>query len=132
MAHFPANWPENCPPLDAEDARGTVYRLVKSDPPIADDFRSHAELGKMPKAPPCLRHGLSTFRRYEDANHQRDLLPYLGDKIAMAELKPEHGKTKLTQGRQPTHTTWWPYEEVQRAGLFRCLTAPPDTKNVGR
>lgn len=132
MAHFPANWPENCPPLDAEDARGTVYRLVKSDPPIADDFRSHAELGKMPKAPPCLRHGLSTFRRHEEASHQRDLFPALGDKIAMAELKPEHGKTKLTQGKQPTHTTWWPYEEVHRASLFRCVDTPLGSKNVGR
>ncbi|MFZ4789766.1 MAG: hypothetical protein ACOYMW_02505 [Candidatus Competibacteraceae bacterium] len=128
MMQFPANWPEKCPPADAEDADGKVYRLVRSDPPTINDFRSHAELGKMLKAPPCLRHGLSTFRRYEDAHHQRDLLPMLGDRIAAAELKPEHGKTKLTSGKQPTHTTWWPGEHVDRASLFRGVLAPTDPK----
>ncbi|MCU0873206.1 MAG: hypothetical protein MUE50_12775 [Pirellulaceae bacterium] len=72
----------------------------------------------MPKAPPCLRCGLSVFRETRDAIHQRQLLPKLGSLIAEATLLAEHGKTKPTEGRQPSHTTWWAYEGVNRASLF--------------
>lgn len=115
---FPSTWPENCPPDDAREAGGVVFRLVKHDPPIAEDLATHGETNRLPKAPACLRCGLSVFREVGDAVHQRLLLPKLGDFIARADLKPEHGKTKLTEGRQPTHTTWWVYEGVDRASLF--------------
>ena len=115
---FPDSWPTNCPPPEATDANGAVFRLVKHDPPQASDTASHWEAGKLPKAPACLRCGLSVFREIRDAVHQRQLLPKLGNWIAQATLLPEHGKTKLTEGRQPSHTTWWAYEGVNRASLF--------------
>jgi|ERR1043165_2887373 hypothetical protein len=102
---FPDNWPEDCPPEDADAADGQVFRLVKSNPHTASDFLSHHELGTLPKAPPCLRCGLSLFRTREDAEHQHRAYPKLGKFIATGMLKAEHGKAKLTQGRQPTHTT---------------------------
>jgi len=116
---FSNTFPPGCPPEDAEDAAGIVYRIVKMNPPESDAFKTHAELGKMPHACPCLRHGLSTLRSYEDACHQRDLFPRLGKLIFAGELQPEHGKTKLTPAKLPTHTTWWVYEEVDRASLFK-------------
>lgn len=116
--NFPANWPKNCPPSDAVDADGDVFRIVKDEPPTDEDFASHWETGKLPKAPPCLRCGLSVFRDVRDAVHQRQLIPKLGCWIAQATLKYHHGKTKLTEGVQPTHTTWWAYEKVNRASLF--------------
>jgi hypothetical protein len=61
---------------------------------------------------------LSVFREIRDAIHQRQLLPKLGSLIAEATLLAEHGKTKPTEGRQPSHTTWWAYEGVNRASLF--------------
>ena len=115
---FPDSWPAGCPPDDSEPATGEVYRLVKSNPPTASDFLTHHELGKLPNAPPCLRCGLSVFRAREDAEHQYRAYPRLGKFIAVGELQPEHGVTKLTQGRQPTHTTWWSYEGVDRAAIF--------------
>ena len=60
----------------------------------------------------------SVFREIRDAVHQRQLLPKLGNWIAQATFLPEHGKTKLTEGWQPSHTTWWAYEGVNRASLF--------------
>jgi hypothetical protein len=48
----------------------------------------------------------------------RRLLPKLGRLIATGTLEADHGKTKLTTGRQPTHTTWWPDRDVDRASLF--------------
>lgn len=115
---FPHNWPADCPPADAADGAGDVFRIVKHDPLIDDDMASHFETGKLRRAPACLRCGLSVFRERGDAVHQRQLLPKLGNMIAKATLKAEHGKTKRTKGQQPTHTTWWPYEGVNRRSLF--------------
>lgn len=115
---FPDNWPENCPPEDADDAAGIVYRIVKNVPPLPEDLATHFETNRLRNAPACLRCGLSVFREVRDVVHQRLLLPKLGEFIASADLKPEHGKAKLTPGTQPTHTTWWAYEGVQRANLF--------------
>lgn len=118
MLAFPANWPKGCPPDDAIDADGVVFRIVDNSPPIAADFVSHFESGRMPKAPECLRCGLSVFQELGDAIHQRRLLPKLGRFIARGTLGVAHGKTKLTSGNQPTHTTWWPYRDVDRESLF--------------
>src|SRR5207247_2591203 len=95
-----------------------VFRLVHNDPPAREDLLTHFETGRVPKAPPCLRCGLSVFRELRDAQHQRQLFPRLGQFIARAELDSQHGKTKLTRGSQLTHTTWWAYEQVKRESLF--------------
>jgi hypothetical protein len=48
----------------------------------------------------------------------RRLFRKMGDYIAEGSLAAEHGTTKLTEGKQPTHTTWWPYDGVDRARIF--------------
>lgn len=116
--NFPADWPSNCPPADAVDADGVVFRIVKNDPPLAADFATHRETGRLKTAPECLRCGLSVFRDLCDAVHQRLLLPKLGPWIAQATLASNHGKTKSTAGQQPTHTTFWTFEGMDRAALF--------------
>ncbi|MBC7816999.1 MAG: hypothetical protein IAG10_08940 [Planctomycetaceae bacterium] len=118
---FPNDWPADCPPTDAVDANGVVFRLVQSRPQTAVDFQTHFELGKMPTAPPCLRCGLSVFRTPEDAHHQFRAFPKLGRYLASGTLQSEHGKTKLTHGRQPTHTTWWVSEGVDRPRVFQVV-----------
>jgi hypothetical protein len=100
------------------DAAGIVFRVVKNDPPHDKDLESHFESGRLPKAPPCLRCGLSVFRELRDAAHQRHLLPKLGRWIAQATLHADHGRTKPTPTKIPTHTTWWAYDGVHRASLF--------------
>lgn len=119
---FPIGWPDGCPPADALDADGLVFRLVNNDPPTAADFVTHHESGRMRAAPECLRCGLSVFRELGDAIHQRRLFPRLGQLIARGSLGADHGRTRLTTGRQPTHTTWWPYTDADRAGLFSITT----------
>lgn len=112
---FPADRPQGCPPTDAEDANGEVFRLVKTDPPTAADFLSYHEMG-ITRGDPIRRCGLSVFRDRADAEHASRAFPNLGNVIARAVLELGHGKTKQT-GR-PTHTTWWPAEGVDRATLF--------------
>ena len=109
---------ERLPTSDAEEASGGVYRIVRDDSPAAADFATHWETGRLPKAPSCLRRGLSVFRDVREARHQRCLFPKLGGLIARAMLTSDHGLTKLTHGSLPTHTTWWAYEGVHRASLF--------------
>ncbi len=115
---FPSGWPCDCPPDSAEDAAGKVFRIVKNDPPNAKDFETHHEAGKLLNAPPCLRCGVSVFREVDDAVHQRALFPKLGNRIAAGTLQTTHGKAMLTEGKMPTHTTWWPAVEVDRCASF--------------
>ena len=123
MCHqFSADFPPDCPPADATVASGPVYRLVHQSPASDLDFQTHAETGKLPKAPPCLRSGLSVLRQLADAQHQRRLFPQLGRWIARAHLETHHGQTKLTPGKVPDHTTWWPYRDLNRAALFTIVS----------
>ncbi|MGL4421102.1 MAG: hypothetical protein ACRCZF_10590 [Gemmataceae bacterium] len=115
---FPKDWPIDCPPAATPDAAGNVYRIVRGNPVTPADFLSHHELGKLPQADPCLRCGLSVFRDRGDAEYQQKLMPRLGSRIAEALLEANHGKACLTRGQQPTHTTWWPYEGIDRSALF--------------
>jgi hypothetical protein len=109
------------PRLDAQPASGTVYRVVKHSPTQEADFQSHRELNRAPNADPCLRSGLSVFCKKEEAAHMRRVFPKIGDYIAVGELVPHHGVTKLTQGKQPTHTTWWPCLGIDRAAVFAVI-----------
>lgn len=118
---FPPDWPPNCPPHDADGAAGSAYRIVRHNPPADADLATPHETGRLLNRPPCLRCGLSVFREFRDAVHQRTLFPKLGSLIAKATLEASHGKTALTKGQQPTHTTWWVYEGVNRASLFSVI-----------
>ena len=122
---FPKDWPPGCPDSSIPDADLRVFRLVKSDPVSEFDMRSHHETGRLRNANPCLRCGLSVFQTVEDAQSQFGLMPRLGGKIAEGEIKPSHGKACLTSGSQPTHTTWWPREGVNRTALFAVIMEVP-------
>lgn len=115
---FPKNWPPECPPADAQDAQGEHFRVASNDPPGVDELKSYAELGKLTKANPCRRVGLSLLRSLDDAIHQTELFPKHGKLIFRGDLNSSHGKTLPTKGTLPTHTTWWPYEGIDRAAPF--------------
>ena len=83
---FPADWPEGCPPAEAAATAGDYYRVVHGIPATAADFLSHRELDKLPRAPPCLRAGLSTFRLLEEAERMSLLFPVLGSFVALGAL----------------------------------------------
>jgi hypothetical protein len=115
---FPSEWPDNCPPSDSDDASGTIYRIVKTNPPARTDILSLFEENRPIADLLCQSCGVSVFRELRDAVHQRKAYRRLGKLIAVATLTAECGKTKLTSGRQPTHTTWWCACGVDRAARF--------------
>ena len=119
LAKFPDTWPSDCPPRDAFDAEGTVFRIVGHNPPAPEDFLTNFETGAFPSRPACLRCGLSVHRILSDAIHTKTKYPRLGIRIARGMLTSGCGKTKQTG--QASHTTWWVYEGLNRAGIFACV-----------
>lgn len=118
---FPEDWPNGCPPADATPASGEAFRLVKHKPPVAADFLTHSERGLLLRANPCLRRGLSVFTEIEGAVHMHELFPKIGEFVAKGTLTGEHGKSKPTEGKHPAHSTWWPYEGVERKAPFQVV-----------
>ncbi len=116
---FPDTWPSDCPPGDALDAEGTVFRIVNHNPPAAEDFVTSFESGAFPSRPACLRCGLSVHRILADAIHTKTKYPKLGSWIAQGMLTQGCGKTKQTG--QASHTTWWICAGVDRASIFTCI-----------
>lgn len=117
MPKFPPDWPDGCPPDDAVDAGGKVYRIVANNLPAADDLKSYEELGTPARGSECRRRAISVFDSKAAARHRLDLSPHLGIAVAKATLSPEHGKQKLTS-RQSGHIAWWCAEGVDRVALF--------------
>jgi hypothetical protein len=72
---FPTHWPEQCPPEEALPADGVYYRLVRHNPPQAEDFRTSHEQGTFQRSCPCMRHSLSVFAAFDDAEYNRNLYP---------------------------------------------------------
>lgn len=125
---FPNYFPENCPPDDAKPAGGTFFRLVRSDHPGEDEFRTHHELGWRGGAEPCQRCGLSVHAEQKDAvalfrffaqKHGRHGTR-MGNLVARLKLEPSHGKVKPTPrpSRPDSHHTWWPFRDTNRASSF--------------
>ena len=133
---FPNHYPPDCPPGDAEEATGVVYRVTRSDPPTPDDFLSFNELGvRLRKDTPfarCQSRGLSVFRSLADARHLLLAIPATGDYIAEGTLTPERGRTKLTPVHvRPTHTTWWCAEGINLAEGFAVIEGRSDVGSEG-
>lgn len=119
---FPDWFVTDCPPEDATEASGTIYRFVEHIPIDAKEFLSYHETGERPQGRPCERCGLSVFRKVDDV---RRLLRHLwksypgkkyGPNIVRRELAEADGKTKQTGGNG--HHTWWAYEGVKRHDSF--------------
>jgi hypothetical protein len=117
---FPEGWPTDCPPPASLEADGVFFRTINGQAPAAEDFLTYHELGKkVSKKQKCEACGISLMASLEDAIHHRDVVPGIRRFIASGRLSPNHGRTLLTpMGNYPSHTTWWPFEAVDRAALF--------------
>jgi hypothetical protein len=117
---FPSDFPGGCPPNDAGDAKGIVYRQVRSDPPTDSDFLSIYEEGrrKISQTKLCQARGVSVLQTEEDAVKQCRMFRMRGEFIATGTLTPAHGRLKPTHGQLPSHATWWCYEGIDRKEPF--------------
>lgn len=111
MYTWPTHFPMNCPPQDAVETTGKVYRLISKDGPKDFDFKSHYEREPLAgrTGSECLARGLSVLRSYQDCEALTTAIPALRKKIvAMASFENGAGLIKETPSRNCAgHCTWW-------------------------
>lgn len=108
---WPAHYPEMCPPGDAENVAGMVYRFTSKTIPKFSDFISYYELkpDKDWGDKACQARGLSVYTTEEDCRAARAAVPALKKKkLCVAELPAEAGVIALTPSKNTTnHKTFW-------------------------
>lgn len=139
---FPAWFPPGCPPEDAMDAAGVIFRFVSHDPPSPDDFLSHEEMEFRGGETPVLHHSKcnrcslsvydslvsakATLKKLKENHKARTGLAYRYSAIAKGELSAELGKMKQT-GKDPSHHDWWPYVGISRHDRFSVVARMDQT-----
>ena len=106
--------PPGCPPDGAREitSSAAVFRLVRTNPPSADDFRSQrAEkpTREFHGVSECHARGLSVFSGREDSQRALKLPALRGRLICRVQL--ESGAGSMQQTGRPSHHTWWPLAE---------------------
>src|SRR5215213_3925060 len=95
----------------------SFYRLVRSNPPTLDDFRSNQAKG-IPMARPdpevaLLWSGISVYATEAQARNQAKAKPWLGAFIAELEVDENDPITFRRSGTgRGHHTLWWEPEEL--------------------
>ena len=108
---WPAEFPADCPPLQAGLPGGAAFRFVRTSPASDSDFQSHAV--RFPNRrfdDPCEACGLSVYEDLASALRAQRRVPAMKKKfVAAATLGPAHGQIMDTP-RTPGdgHCTWWP------------------------
>lgn len=99
--------PSSCPPSSALVPSGLlVYRLVKSSPPTAADFASHAELGIAPLGvDECRARSCSVFSSPEPLDRMR-LLPKFRSHSVVVRLDLDELSGVVNRGHKG-HYDWW-------------------------
>ena len=123
--------PEGCPPLTAAPVSGVYYRVVKSIPFSARDFRRPRDLPRrepFSAAQLCRASALSLYGSLSDAQKAIRYIPgFRNRKLASASLSPVHGVTEVNESRLPqavlkSHTSWWVPVTVTPSSLFSAVS----------
>ena len=109
--------PDGCPPDSAVEIvePRIVYRLVGSNPPTLDDFKSLRSLnpGNPYKNPntECLANGVPVYIDIEFADEVRQGVTKLNKKLICADVLDKGAGHILLTNPETTHCTWWPLPE---------------------
>ena len=109
--------PDDCPPEEADEItqERIFYRLVRTDPPTNNDFRSqryerpNAVFHSVPGGE-CQARGLSVFLRRRDAERQLLKGRLCGMLLCAVTLNQGAGRIHRWH-RRGSHYTWWPRAE---------------------
>lgn len=115
--------PIGCPPEAARDITEAlnVFRLVRTNPPTEDDFRS--QRAEKPghvftRITECQACGLSVHTQRGDSESARKLPSLRGRLICQLSLGA--GSGRILQTGRPSHHTWWPlagYDVLSRCSV---------------
>jgi hypothetical protein len=120
LIDWPDYFPIQCPPLTAVPTEKSVYRLVRNEPPIEDDFLSNKQEAMSGVWPgkECEACGLSVLNSYDKAD--KTIRTYKKKfklhKIAKGTIAQSTGVVAKTFGSG--HFTWWLYPGTTVARLF--------------
>jgi hypothetical protein len=110
-SEWPEYYPGDIPPPEAKNASGTAFRLVKSIPPQATDFRSTYEEDiqrngrpRTTKSPSLYGTSLHLNAKASAATRER-FPPLRGRRIACGTLDPSHGR--MSEVDASAHFTVW-------------------------
>lgn len=101
---WPEHFPQGCPPTEAVDANGSLFR-VAAVPPSEPDSRSALEDGLFLKSPPCVRAALSCWTTHERAQELLALPRHRAKAVIELRLRSDHGVMAPTGG--PGHVSLW-------------------------
>jgi hypothetical protein len=108
---WPSSFPRECPPATAGEQEITAYRLVKNDPPQAEDFVPVAMNPTHPHQPfpaekLCMACGLSVFQTLDGVRNTRQKFKGFRDRlIAQGDIGLSDGVILKTSA--DSHVTWW-------------------------
>jgi hypothetical protein len=109
---WPDHYPDKCPPDNANQPSGDIFRFTNRTNPKYKDFMSYYELqpngdwgGKA-----CQSRGISVFTSVEDSIAAAAIVPALKKKhLSKAELPPNSGVIATTPpDNSRNHNTLWP------------------------
>lgn len=118
--------PEGCPPDSAEEiaASRRVFRLVRTNPPTEEDFKSQRAKQpsrQFPGIAECQSLGLSVFGNRQDLDRLLKLPRMRGCLPCSVTLATDAGS--IQQTGQPSHHTWWPLADFDI--LAHCVVEIP-------
>ena len=121
---WPDFYPDNCPPAEAEPASGTVYRLVRHNPPQVEDFKSAFE--EDPKQFTHIsmvkRCGLSVHKDLQDSERlKKRIRKFKNRQIAQGRLNPTLGMIKQTPSLEQSHHSLWVPLEAEPWLVFNII-----------
>ena len=88
-----------------------VYRLVRSNPPQNDDFRSQREMkpnAVFKEISECQTRGLSVFSNRDVCDKTMKLPSFKKCQHYVCKVILDKGAGRIQQTGQPLHHTWWP------------------------
>ena len=103
--------PDGCPPDTAEEIAQPrdVFRLVRTDPPTEEDFKSQREENPgrtFRGVDECQARGLSVHTERSDSENALRLPKFR--RWSICRLQLGLGAGKILQTGRPSHHTWWP------------------------
>ena len=106
---FADTLPDECPPSSAKELNATIYvfRIVESNPPTFQDFKSYWNLWpeKRSKWPECKAKSLSVFDSRKKCEEMLKLTRFKGQMACKVAVNPGAGMIDKT-GRDG-HISWW-------------------------
>lgn len=129
MPNWPNHFPEGCPPAEASDPDGELFRFTNRRSPNDRDFLSHYE--KWPNRDwedkACQARGLSVFRTMTDCLAMEAAVPAMKKKhIAVASLSVGEGVVAKTpsENSDQHHTLWSQLSISERCAAFSPVERP--------